>query len=181
MLTRSSRMQLGTPSSKVCRTCRATKPLGEFARHLNGRDGRRAHCRECCLAGRKQPKRETEAQRARRAVRDAARREGHRAEARRHARRYPAVMAAGRGLHAAIRAGQVRKPKTCQAQGCRSSRLVQAHHFSYAPEHWLSVLWLCFACHRKCHAVGYIQPKAGIAAERGLAPDLEPLPLTEAA
>ena len=33
------------PAAKACATCRAVKPLQEFARHLNGHDGRRSHCR----------------------------------------------------------------------------------------------------------------------------------------
>jgi hypothetical protein len=89
------------PAAKACATCRAVKPLQEFARHLNGHDGRRSHCRSCCLTGRKQPKRETEAQRARRAVRDAARREGQRAGVERARQRYPVIIAAGHGLQAA--------------------------------------------------------------------------------
>jgi hypothetical protein len=179
MLTPSIGVQLGT-QLKVCRTCRGTMLLAEFAPSQRTRRPPFALPRVLPDRAQTAEARDRHAAR-RRAVRDAARREGHRAEVRRHRKRYPAVIVAGQGLQAALRAGQVRKSKTCQARGCSSRRLLQAHHHSHAPEHWLEVLWLCFPWHRKCHAVGFIQPKAGIPTERGLAPDLEPLPLTEAA
>jgi hypothetical protein len=31
--------------TKICRTCKRARPLGDFARHARGKDGRRAHCR----------------------------------------------------------------------------------------------------------------------------------------
>lgn len=53
-------------------------------------------------------------------------------------------------LNNAVRDGKISKPHGCQHCGA-SERKIQGHHWSYLPEHWLDVIWLCTGCHGKEH------------------------------
>ena len=50
----------------------------------------------------------------------------------------------------AKRDGKLFAPDTCEHCGT-SEKKIQAHHWSYLPEHWLDVIWLCTGCHGKEH------------------------------
>lgn len=39
---------------KVCRTCKAEKPLRQFYRHPDGTDGHRGECKDCTCAERRE-------------------------------------------------------------------------------------------------------------------------------
>lgn len=50
----------------------------------------------------------------------------------------------------AKRDGKIIKSETCEHCGT-SEKKIQGHHWSYLPEHWLDVIWLCTSCHGKEH------------------------------
>lgn len=50
----------------------------------------------------------------------------------------------------AKRDGKLFAPDCCEHCGT-SEKKIQAHHWSYEPEHWLDVIWLCTTCHGKEH------------------------------
>lgn len=50
----------------------------------------------------------------------------------------------------AIRDGRMTKPTSCEHCGT-SEKKIQGHHWSYLPEYWLDVVWLCTSCHGKEH------------------------------
>jgi len=50
----------------------------------------------------------------------------------------------------ALRDGRLFRPPICEHCGT-SEKKIQGHHWSYLPEHWLDVIWLCTSCHGKEH------------------------------
>lgn len=53
-------------------------------------------------------------------------------------------------LTRARRTGVLVTPDACEHCG-NSEKSIQGHHWSYEPEHWLDVMWLCTECHGKEH------------------------------
>ena len=51
----------------------------------------------------------------------------------------------------ALRDGKLFK-KTC-CENCKEDSPLEAHHESYEETHWLNVVWLCDACHKKRHKI----------------------------
>lgn len=159
---------------KRCKTCKALKSLSGFPLHAGSFDGHRIRCRECLANGRYQPKSETPAQRARRVERQdrASWRRSHGQALRKYGEHNPKKIAATRALTAAVNGGRMERGTHCQAAGCASQKSIEGHHWSYAPEYHLSVLWVCAAHHRQGHARGFIVPAAGIPAYFGTIPDI---------
>jgi hypothetical protein len=157
-------------AEKRCRTCKERKALLTFPRHNCSRDGRRNQCRDCLLTGRYRPYVEPPELRERRARRERKPkwRRSHRAALVRN----PASTKAKRVLTAALKAGRIAKPSHCQVRGCTSLKYLEAHHWSYAPEHRLDLLWCWAAHHRQGHAQGFIVPADGIAAHYGTIPEM---------
>lgn len=50
----------------------------------------------------------------------------------------------------AVRDGRLIKPVVCEHCG-KTGCTIYGHHWSYLPENWLNVIWLCSACHGKEH------------------------------
>jgi hypothetical protein len=50
----------------------------------------------------------------------------------------------------ALKEGRLTKPHNCNF--CGTEGRLEAHHWSYEPEHWLDVIWYCIKCHRDWHA-----------------------------
>jgi hypothetical protein len=50
----------------------------------------------------------------------------------------------------AVRDGKLTNVVSCEHCGT-SEKKIQGHHWSYLPEHWLDVSWLCTTCHGKEH------------------------------
>ena len=161
--------------AKVCATCRATKPLGGFLAHRGSKDGHRIHCRECLTSGRYQPTPETSSQRKRRMERQGrlSWQRSHWRAIRRYEDGNPMKAAAVRALTTAVNGGRMQRGAHCQVAGCPSRKSIEGHHWSYAPEHHLDVLWCCATHHRQGHARGFIVPAAGIPARYGTIPDME--------
>lgn len=161
---------------KACKTCKVSKPLAGFSTHHGSKDGHRVHCRECLLTGRYRPTPETPAQRKRRSERQSrpSWQRSHARALRKYNNRNPVKIAALRALNAAINGGRLQKASRCQVADCNSEKAIEAHHWSYEPEHWLDVLWCCAAHHRQGHAQGFIIPAQGIPAHYGTIPEAAP-------
>ena len=160
---------------KRCDTCRDTKATTAFPPHRGSRDGHRTTCCECLMTGRYTPYIEPPEYRAIRKARQSRPewQASHRKALKRYAQREAGRSHALKALRAAVSAKQVVPALCCQAQGCRSNQFLEAHHWSYAPENWLDVLWCCASHHRQGHARGFIIPAAGIPAHYGLIPGLD--------
>lgn len=160
---------------KRCQTCKTAKPLNGFPLHAGSHDGHRIHCRACLISGRYQPTPETPAQRKRRAERQGRRswQRSHGQALREYGDRNPLKTAAVRALQTAVNCGRLQRGTRCQAAGCSSEKSIEGHHWSYAPEHHLAVLWVCAAHHRQGHARGFIVPAAGIPVHYGIIPGME--------
>lgn len=164
----------GKPGQKLCKACKNSKRLADFPRHYGSRDGRRRVCRDCLLAGAYQPRIEPPGQRARRAVRERKPKwqRSHRRALARYVQRNPLAVAASRALKAAVSAARVTKAEHCQVHGCTSRKCLEAHHWCYARQNWLEVLWCCAAHHRQGHARGFIIPAEGIPSHYGTIPEM---------
>jgi len=72
---------------------------------------------------------------------------------RRRARRRSAYYAppnrwkAWAAVRAALKRGDLERSDECSA--CGDIEETVAHHWSYEPEHWLDVVWMCRPCHQK--------------------------------
>lgn len=64
--------------------------------------------------------------------------------------RNPLKRQAQHALSNAVRDGKVVKLSSCE-HCVTSEKKIQGHHWSYAVEHWLDVIWLCTSCHGKEH------------------------------
>ncbi|MGR3303306.1 MAG: hypothetical protein ACUZ8I_12495 [Candidatus Scalindua sp.] len=47
----------------------------------------------------------------------------------------------------AIKEGKLVRPIQCE--NCHKENNLEAHHWSYLPQYWLDIFWLCVKCHRK--------------------------------
>lgn len=50
----------------------------------------------------------------------------------------------------AIKSGKLIQSPVCECCGCNSCQ-IQGHHWSYEPDNYLDVIWLCTSCHGKEH------------------------------
>ena len=64
--------------------------------------------------------------------------------------RNPMKRKAQHTLSNAVRDSKIIKPSSCE-HCAASEKKIQGHHWSYAVEHWLDVIWLCTSCHGKEH------------------------------
>lgn len=65
-------------------------------------------------------------------------------------RNNPDKYGARDALTVARKNGALATPETCEHCGISGVR-IEGHHWSYLPEHWLDVIWLCTICHGKEH------------------------------
>lgn len=76
----------------------------------------------------------------------------------------PKVSAKG-AVRNAVKTGLLLPVKECKCHHCGRPSKEYHHHLGYEREHWLSVIPLCFSCHRRAHAKHtiIIRPIAGLA------------------
>ena len=153
-------------TSKKCTRCGLVKPLDEFQRRAEMKDGRRSACRQCSNAQlREQRSADPEShrdairrhrERNREAVRERdrqyrrARAEQHRASVRESVARNPEKTKARKAVHRAILSGAIERPSQCSRCG-GSEAAIHAHHDDYSRP--LDVRWLCTVCHGLEHRV----------------------------
>jgi hypothetical protein len=156
---------------KVCFKCGAEKPLSEFYKHSRMADGHLNKCKDCTKKDvyenredkrdyyleydRNRPNHEERVKVASNRVKILYREdEGFKqsiletkkrwAEANKH------KLAAQHAANNAVRDGKLDRKLNCEHCGTSEKKL-QKHHWSYLPENWLDVIWLCTKCHGKEH------------------------------
>jgi hypothetical protein len=160
--------------TKVCRTCAKAKPLGDFARHASGKDGRRAHCRACVSAGKVKRSKPLSPEGQ---ARDRERRRSPEYLAQNLAAshawqtRNKVAVEARRAVTKAVKAGTLTPAKTCQILGCRKRSGLVGHHNSYAPRNRIRVVWVCRAHHQSVHSGVRFKTKAAASYRTAYAPE----------
>lgn len=156
---------------KKCFKCGAEKPLSEFYKHPKMADGHVNKCKECNKRDvrenrankldyykeydRNRPNHEDRVRKASERVRELYHSdENFKQNVLAHGKKWLEQNQHKRKAHYAVgnalRDGKLFKPDICEHCGT-SERKIQGHHWSYEPEHWLDVIWLCTACHGEEH------------------------------
>src|ERR1700761_1345567 len=121
---------------KPCSKCGQPKPLTEFHRDRQAKDGRTNTCKDCANARKREwsqanPKRRREVKR----LSNERNRERHLAR---------------RALQKAVQRGTVVKPPYCETCGKHvPARELHGHHWDYSKRY--DVEWLCRDCHTSVH------------------------------
>lgn len=138
--------------NKTCRGCLERKPLSDFYKHSEMKDGHLNHCKDCKKAYAKKYA-QTEAGRAteRRRSKKPARRAHLTANTRRWRSNNPDGYAAHYAVQKAKRKGVLKVPDGCES--CGSKEKLHAHHEDYKNK--LDVVFLCPSCHGR-HNPNYI-------------------------
>lgn len=165
---------------KTCKHCNQCKPFDQFYRASNTKDGYRGRCKPCydeqvkswtranpdkCSAySAAYQKRNPDVARKHAAGVYLNHREKRLANSkqwrdrnkerlaaydRERRKKYPEREQARQAVRYALKRGELVKPSHCER--CGSDRYVEAHHWSYAPEHRLDVEWICRSCHHQDH------------------------------
>lgn len=132
---------------KPCFKCEVVKPISEFYKNSNMRDGHSNKCKECTKV-------DVRANRQERLeyYREYDRKRGSRQSAenlRNYRANNPKKWAAHKTVQRMIKQGDLVKPDECQSCG-RSDRGVHGHHDDYSKPD--QVRWLCPGCHHQWHA-----------------------------
>lgn len=156
---------------KKCYRCNSEKELVEFYKHPANADGRSNRCKECTKKDVKENRKDKQAhydnydrnrsnsiERKNKTVQLAKAKYASDEEFRRkrldfskedrvnNMNKYKARDA----LTIARRNGTLTTAENCEHCGISDVR-IEGHHWSYLPEHWLDVIWLCTSCHGKEH------------------------------
>ncbi len=153
---------------KVCCMCKEAKPVSEFGKCSQVKDGLRSRCRECRVVDSHVYYQQNKARvgavnrKYKAAHRDEVNARGrryyaaHHAEAvetmRRYRLKHPDRYRARNKINNNLAGGRTKKPGVCDVCGHTSARLEAHHHLGYAEDNWLKVLWLCRSCHRQADA-----------------------------
>ena len=131
---------------KQCFKCGQEKPLTEFYKHPQMKDGRVNKCKECNkLDVRKNREKRIDYYRAY----DRERGNRQTVEYRRHYRESNPIKTGARTMVSNfVRDGKLAKPDACE--DCGAAGRLHGHHDDYAKP--LEVRWLCPACYHRWHA-----------------------------
>lgn len=156
---------------KRCFKCGAEKPLSEFYKHPKMLDGHVNKCKECNKKDvienrldkkdyylnydRNRPNHEervaSQSERTKTLYNSNPEfKEKRKLEVREFRNSNPDKYKAQTSINNALRDGKLTKLNSCEHCGT-SEKKIQARHWSYEPEHWLDVIWLCTKCHGKEH------------------------------
>lgn len=133
--------------SKICHSCRAERPIGDFYTHKMMRDGTLNHCKDCVRARVK-----AEAKSPRGRLRDKLRQQKpeRKAWVRQFSRKQNQKFAQKRKARAKFwgefRKGTIEK---LPCRDCGTTSLVEAHHPDYTKPY--EVVWLCSLHHKAEH------------------------------
>lgn len=121
--------------TKVCKVCQLAKPLSEFFRAVECKQGRQTRCKVCQKAY----------------VRSLGAKKGGRkhldALDKRNREKYPQRYKARLAVRNAVARGIIVKPERCEV--CQQIRKLHGHHDDYSRE--MEVRWLCSECHGDWH------------------------------
>jgi hypothetical protein len=168
----------------TCKRCSHTVPVELMAKRGEGK--RAAICKRCDNARRKaiywadpeaaRAKRrelrlrniERERARGRERARSARGRELNRAAVRRYQERHPERVAAQHQARVAVRRGELKRPRCCQALGCTRTDRLHLHHNRY--DRPLAVEALCHLDHERAHHASPVRLKKSAAHRWARAP-----------
>ena len=123
--------------TKRCFKCGQIKPLSEFYRHPDMKDGHLNKCKSCTkkdVSEYRNDNPENELQTRLKAC-----------------EKKPTHYNAYKAVDAALKCGVLVKPAVCSGCGCLDSEhRIEAHHYDYSKP--LDVIWLCAPCHEKIDA-----------------------------
>lgn len=143
--------------SKRCNCCNRTKPMTAFSPHRTAKDGHRKACRSCVKANRTKPTTAAKPRAKKEMTPELVIR--IRVGVANWGQRNPAAAHARAVVHAALRAGTLKKAASCRVKGC-SQTTVEAHHASYRKP--LDVLWTCRSHHKRLHNGAHLTLKPGV-------------------
>lgn len=140
--------------SKICFKCCLCKPLSDFYKHPRMKDGHVNKCKECNKEDVRVNYRdnheyylEYDKDRAK----DPCRNKAMSSFRKTSELRYPERKQAAIKVSRAIRSGKLIRPTYCHHCG-DSSKVIEAHHSSYAEDMVYVVTWLCTTCHGLVHS-----------------------------
>ena len=138
-------------SYKQCAKCGESKPLGDFHRNGETKDGRRSDCKVCSLERVRAWNKANPERKAALSKRWAeANPERRAAAAKRSLARHPQKVRARWAVNNAARDGKLHKPDRCEDCGeITPSPDLRGHHDDYSKP--LDVRWLCHPCHGREH------------------------------
>lgn len=138
--------------TKTCSACGLKKPLSEFNKKRNNKDGLQERCKSCFSAYNK--------------ARYAADPERHKANTRKYRKhnldnvfqtrmkmceKNPNHKNAHEAVLLALKLGYISRPSYCSGCGCSDSEhRIEAHHYDYSKP--LDVIWVCTPCHSQLDA-----------------------------
>ena len=161
-------------TSKFCFKCGKNKPLSMFYKHPRMADGHVNKCKECNKKDVRENRETnieyyTDYEILRRDTASRVETNNRRAEKVKQRRKNdtefsikiieghkkwkiknPNKSSAHSAISNALRDGKLVKPKVCEQCG-KTDCTIYGHHWSYLPENWLNVMWLCSACHGREH------------------------------
>lgn len=133
---------------KSCNTCGEVKPLSEFHKKKQNKDGHRSDCKVCACA---YSLRWSAANPKRKAATDKQWKQDHREERyacnAKYKSKNPIKSKASTTVNNAVRLGNLVKPTTCSECGIEAK--LDGHHCDYSKP--LEVMWLCRKCHIAWH------------------------------
>jgi len=133
--------------TKKCCTCKQVKPVSEFYKKPDRKDGFRTSCKNCEKAYRQTPQRKVAVKRYWKSKKGKI---TIRHNQLKHIAKFPERRKAKDAVHHAVEAGKLPYPKTLQCSYC-PKQAEEYHHPNYKPEHWLDVIPVCRKCHIKIH------------------------------
>lgn len=155
---------------KSCFKCGVEKPLSEYYKHPQMKDGHLNKCKDCTKEAVKQNRVSKEGyyknyDRNRPNHRSRAKagnerkkvkyksNQGFRESVLKCNRKWiennPKKRMAQNAANNAVRDGKIVRKTSCEH--CNNKVKLQKHHWSYEEEYWLDVVWLCPPCHGKEH------------------------------
>lgn len=132
-------------TEKKCKACSRVKPLSEYYKAKNMKDGHHNKCKECYKADVLRNRRENIDY-----YREYDRKRGNRQPPgylKKYREKYPNKYKAHNMVNNAIRDGKLHKEPCSE---CGSNNRVEGHHDDYLKP--LNIRWLCTVCHNAWHS-----------------------------
>lgn len=140
--------------TKTCSRCKEEKPLDDFPKKRRYAGGRAAMCGQCLKVKQREWWKNSKVGILER-LREVRKEKKDRNKA--YRTKNPDKRRAGLAVGYAVRCERLPKVNTlkCAIPGC-NEQATHYHHWSYAQEHWLSVIPVCIQCHADIHREGII-------------------------
>lgn len=144
---------------KICNKCNHAKPLSEFHKNKNAKDGHQAYCNDC---RRKYAIKHYHTERGRKTHNGGRQhynksKKGKATQKRQTIMKYkdhPEQCRASAAVCYAVRMGKLPPINTLTCYYCTHQAEDYHHYFGYKPEHYLDVAPACRMCHKAIHRAG---------------------------